>query len=182
MPARSCATGMACYAAAAIPARTETLRRGRFRRAHRGALKRCTGAEASPCGTSASVGGLARRFGHDIEQFARLLVAHAHAHQDIRSVHALPVIGAIPFVGRRDDGAVEIEAPVDTRRAAEGYEVRGEVALSASADRPRGDGRVAPSLTESASSVWKPFSVITSVTTSETEMPAWNPMLAVARV
>ncbi len=37
-----------------------------------------------------------------------------------------------------------------------------------------------PILNDVASSELKPFSVITSVTPSDTEMPAWKPTLAVA--
>jgi hypothetical protein len=61
-------------------------------------------------------------------------------------LHLLAVIRLVPIVGSVDDRAIEVEAAIDTLRAAECDQVGGEVGLGAGAHRARGNAHVRPQL------------------------------------
>src|SRR6266550_4531132 len=81
-----------------------------------------------------------------VNEFVGLLVVDRFPDQDIRRVHSAPVIKPIPRVGRRSDGAVEIQAAVNALGTAKRDEVRDQIRLSAGADWPGGDGNVSAKL------------------------------------
>src|SRR5437870_6640108 len=58
--------------------------------------------------------------GEQVLQLVGLLVAHTGAYQDVRRMHRLSIVEAVPFVGGRCDRSVEIEAAIDPLRSAEG--------------------------------------------------------------
>ena len=87
----------------------------------------------------------------------------------------------VPVIGNGNHG-VEIEAAV---HALARLNVTRSATTSDLAPAPTGPAATlasAPALTEFANSELSAFSVMTSVTFSETEMPAWKPTLAVAIV